>query len=138
MIRIILLGIFLLVNSICDIKTKKLPLILLICFGIVGILTNIFLPEYSLKELAFGVAIGAALFGAGYVTAGQIGSGDGILFMVMGLFVGGITNFCLLLWASIFCAMVSGVLLLAKKVSRKDRIPFVPFVFIAYIGQVIL
>ena len=138
MIRTILMGLFLVLNTICDVRTKKIPLLWLGCFGMIGIIINIFLPEYTVKEIAFGVVIGVALWGISYVTAGQIGNGDGLLFVVTGLFIGGINNFALLFWSTSFCAIAAGVLLFAKKVGRKDRIPFVPFVLLAYVGQVVL
>lgn len=138
MIRIIFMSVFLVLNTIWDIRTKKLPVILLICFGMAGIIINIILPEYSIKELAFGIAIGVVLWSISYVTVGQIGNGDGLLFVVTGIFIGGMNNFVLLLWATVFCALAAGVLLLIKRVNKKDRIPFVPFVLLAYIGQVVL
>lgn len=138
MIRIIFMSVFLVLNTIWDIRTKKLPVILLICFGMAGIIINIILPEYSIKELAFGIAIGVVLWNISYVTAGQIGNGDGLLFVVTGIFIGGMNNFVLLLWATVFCALAAGVLLLIKRVNKKDRIPFVPFVLLAYVGQVVL
>ena len=138
MIRMILVGLFLALNTICDVRTKKIPIVLLVCFGMAGIIINIFLPEYTVKEIAFGAVIGVALWGISYVTAGQIGNGDGLLFVVTGLFIGGINNFALLFWSTAFCAITAGVLLFAKKVGRKDRIPFVPFVLLAYVGQVVL
>lgn len=138
MIRIIFMSVFLVLNTIWDIRTKKLPVILLICFGIAGIIINIILPEYSIKELVFGIAIGVVLWSISYVTSGQIGNGDGLLFVVTGLFTGGMNNFVLLLRASFFCALTAGILLIIKRVNKKDRIPFVPFVLLAYVGQVVL
>lgn len=138
MIRIIFMSVFLALNTIWDIRTKKLPVILLICFGMAGIIINIILPEYSIKELAFGIAIGVVLWSISYMTAGQIGNGDGLLFVVTGIFIGEMNNFVLLLWATVFCALAAGVLLLIKRVNKKDRIPFVPFVLLAYVGQVVL
>ena len=105
---------------------------------LVLLIVNIFLPKYTVKELAFGVLIGVALWGISYATAGQIGNGDGQVFVVTGLFIGGINNFTLLFWSTSFCAITAGVLLFAKRVGRKDRIPFVPFVLLAYVGQVVL
>jgi len=138
MIRIVLMCFFLVFNTILDIKTKKLPTTILVCFCPIGIIVNFFQPEYSGKELALGAVVGLVLLVVSYVASGQIGSGDGILFVVTGLFIGGINNFCLLLWASVLCAVFAGVLLITKKVTGKDRIPFVPFVLISYLGQVIL
>ena len=138
LIRLVLPGLFLVLGMIWDIKQKKLPVVLLICFMVAGLLTNIFWPEYSVREIVCGVFIGIILYAVSYVTSGQIGEGDGILFVATGLFVGGISNFVLLLWASVLCAVVAGIMLISKKAGRKDKIPFVPFVFLAYVGQVIL
>ena len=113
MIRMILVGLFLALNTICDVRTKKIPIVLLVCFGMAGIIINIFLPEYTVKEIAFGAVIGVALWGISYVTSGQIGNGDGLLFVVTGLFIGGINNFALLFWSTAFCAITAGVLLFA-------------------------
>lgn len=138
LIRVVLPGIFLVLGAIWDIKQKKIPLVLLICFMVTGLLINILWPEHSARDIVCGVLIGIILYAVSYVTSGQIGEGDGILFMATGLFVGGMSNFVLLLWASVLCAVPAGIMLIAKKAGRKDRIPFVPFVFLAYVGQVIL
>ena len=132
------MGLFLALGAIWDIKKKKIPLALLVCFIATGLLTNIFWPEHSARDIVLGAFIGGVLYAVSYVTSGQIGEGDGILFVATGLFVGGINNFALLLWSSVLCAVLAGIILVAKKAGRKDTIPFVPFVFLAYIGQVIL
>ena len=138
LIRVILPGVFLLLGAIWDIKYKKLPLALLVCFMAAGAPVNIFWPKYSVWDIAVGAFIGVLLYAISYVTSGQIGEGDGLLFVATGFFVGGAGNIVLLLWASVLCAVPAGVMLVIKKAGRKDRIPFVPFVFLAYLGQVIL
>ena len=132
------MGLFLLLGTIWDIKKKKIPIVLLACFIVTGLLINIFWPKHSAPDIVLGVFVGCVLYAVSYVTSGQIGEGDGLLFVATGLFVGGISNFALLLWASVLCAMTAGIMLIAKKAEKKDTIPFVPFVFLAYIGQVVL
>lgn len=139
MIRNVFIIIFLIFNTICDIRTKKLPILGLICFGAAGAAINIFLPEYSFFELLLGMGTGIVLLIISRATSGQmIGEGDGILFIITGLFIGGINNIKLLLWAALLSAIIAGALLMTKKAVGKDRLPFVPFVLIAYIGQGVL
>lgn len=132
------MGLFLLLGTIWDVKKKKIPLVLLSCFIATGLMINIIWPEHSAPDILLGAFVGCVLYVVSYVTSGQIGEGDGILFVATGLFVGGISNFVLLLWASVLCAVTAGIMLIVKKAGRKDTIPFIPFVLLAYIGQVIL
>ena len=138
MIRIVLVISLLIINTVFDIRTRKIPLSVLVGFGVVGILINMFFKEYSFVELIAGIAVGAGLFVVSRITDGQIGEGDAFLFMLTGLYLGGINNISLLLWASILCALVAGLLLLTRQVNKRDEIPFVPFVLLAYVGQVLL
>jgi len=138
MMRIVLVISLLLINTVFDIRTKKIPVVVLVGFGAVGVLVNLFYKEYSVVEIIAGTAVGVALFVVSRITDGQIGEGDAFLFMITGLYVGGINNIVLLLWASILCALVAAILLLTRQVNKKDEIPFVPFVLLAYVGQVFL
>jgi leader peptidase (prepilin peptidase) / N-methyltransferase len=36
-----------------------------------------------------------------------------------------------------FVSIISGVLLIIKRLKRKDTIPFIPFIFISYVGVMI-
>jgi len=132
------MGIFLVFATVWDIRKKQIPLVLLVSFMASGVLINIFWPEYSVADIVMGAFVGILLYVVSCVTVGQIGDGDGILFVATGLFIGGINNFALLLWASVLCAVTAGIMLIVKRAGKKDRIPFVPFVLLAYLGQVIL
>ena len=39
--------------------------------------------------------------------------------------------------ALMFVSIISGVLLIIKRLKRKDTIPFIPFIFISYVGVMI-
>ena len=58
--------------------------------------------------------------------------GDGAVFMLTGLYLGWKENL-LLMFLSFSMAGVFGLaLLLAKRIRADDRLPFVPFLFLAY------
>ena len=53
--------------------------------------------------------------------------------MMTGLFLGFWDNLALLVLASVLAGVSAVLLLLMKKRKKQDRIPFVPFVFVAYV-----
>ncbi len=137
MLRAVMVVVFLISSSVCDIRSKKIPIWLIIVFAVLGVLFTIFAPTHSFGDLAVGVGGGAVLIVVSIVTAGQIGMGDGLLFVVLGIFCGS-SNIGLLICAMFLCAVVAGTLFVTKQVKRKDRLPFVPFVLCAYIGQLLI
>ena len=56
------MGLFLALGAIWDIKKKKIPLALLVCFIATGLLTNIFWPEHSARDIVLGAFIGGVLY----------------------------------------------------------------------------
>lgn len=129
--------VFLAIGTLADIKYKRIPIRLLTGFGIIAVVIRAVSPQLAVKELIIGVITGVLLIVISVVTGGQIGTGDGLLFVVLGIYLGS-SNVVLLLMALILCAAVAGVLFVARQVKRKDRLPFVPFVLCAYIIQQLL
>lgn len=137
-LREIMLGIFLAVSAVIDMKYKEVSVKVLLFFGSVGVLFFMIGRPVSWQEEIGGVLIGAVILLLYKVTRGEIGSGDGYLLMVTGLFLGLSRNVELLLGGLLLAAVWSAVLLALKKVSRKHEIPFVPFLFLSFAGMVIL
>lgn len=122
----------LLVCGLWDWKKTEIPI--WICgvgaFGILGM--QAYSNEMAIWEMAAGAAIGLLLLVVGKVT-GQIGIGDGIVFMITGIGMG-FWNNLLLLWGSLLLmATVSLALILLQKIRWKARLPFLPFVLCAYV-----
>jgi leader peptidase (prepilin peptidase)/N-methyltransferase len=90
-----------------------------------------------LEEIG-GVLIGALILLIYHVTKGEIGEGDGWLLIVTGIFLGIGRNFELLMSGLLLAAICSLFLILFKKAGKKREIPFVPFLFLGYMGMVIL
>ena len=138
MIRMVVMLVFLSVSSIFDIKTRKLSVWIIAVTGIVGIVLHILQPEGSIYDLAAGIGVGMIIMMISLVTKGQIGMGDGMLFASIGAVIGGSECVSLFIGAMLLCFIVSGVLLVTRQAKRCDRLPFVPFVLCAYIGQLLM
>lgn len=83
--------------------------------------------------LLAGGAIGVFLLFYGRMTGGSVGYGDGCLFIMTGIFLGFWRNLELLVIASLLAACYAGYLVVAKKKTKGERFPFVPFVWISSI-----
>lgn len=126
------------VHSIEDIKDQKITISFTLFFGIVGILLHLIFRQESIYSMLLGMGSGAVILLLSYLTGGKIGCGDGILFMLTGLYLGMEKNL-LLMMISFILAGIWGLLLVTLWHRKKDeRIPFVPFLLVSYIGMCIL
>ncbi len=85
-----------------------------------------------------GLATGLVLLLLGKLLKGQIGAGDGIILCITGFCLGFHDNLNLLFYGLTISAFVSLALLLLKRAGRKDTIPFIPFLFLSYLGGIFL
>ena len=67
----------------------------------------------------------------------KIGYGDSLLIIVLGTFLGMWKLLILLLGAFGLAAAVSILLMIKRKFTRKSMIPFVPFLTVAYMGEML-
>ena len=128
------------IAGVIDYKTKKIPN-KLIASGVIlravllaaeaiyykGDILNIVINDLVGLAIGFGVLMLSAL-----VTRGSVGYGDVKLFGVIGIMSGAICTFHTLLIALVISVIVSLFLMIVKKKSRKDSIPFGPCVFVGY------
>ena len=134
----ICLGVFLLICSLTDLKSREIKPVILVIFGILaGILYIIFRPVGILEEAA-GIVTGLLFVALYFITDEKIGLGDGLLIMVTGIFLGGRGNASLIMSAMLLSALFAMISLVLKKADRKTRFPFVPFVFVSFLFQVII
>lgn len=123
--------------AIVDFKKKQVSnVLLLIVSGIVTINYAIFKPV-TVMALIGGILIGIILLGISYITRQKIGSGDGLLVMILGAYLGFEGIGVVLLYALTLSAIWSGLLLMIKKVNRHYEVAFIPFIFIGHIGVLI-
>ncbi len=116
----------LLVMSVIDIETRTVADALSIPFIVLGLLYSLFLGVNPIS----GIALGGGFFGALWlVSRGKwIGSGDILLGIGIGALLGS-WRFVLASYVITYVlgAFILSVFLITGKISRKDYVPFVPF-----------
>lgn len=129
------------VLCVTDLKERIVPnrllLVLLflfiILFGRQGLL-DIDKALGMLPSIVLGLLFCMISFGTGYLLShGSMGTGDIKLSLIMGLYLTGEYVVGAVLYGCIAGAVYSVVQLCRKKLTRKDTIPFVPFLFIGVI-----
>ena len=122
------------VCTIADIKKKEISVWL---FGFLGLIVimGCFVPEIPKWYIpAAGVIPGILLIILAKITEQSIGYGDGIILAEIGLITG--VGRCMLILATALAlaGIFSLVILVIKRVDKKYRIPFVPFLTMAYVA----
>ncbi len=126
---ILLLALFALAWT--DMKKQEFPLPLLGVCAAAGVLLCLITKEPSLSGVLGGICVGGVLLLCGLAGRESIGLGDGMMFLVTGIYLGLWRNLMLLFFASLSCAAVGLILVLSKKCARKQRLPFAPFVLVS-------
>ncbi|MCI9526736.1 MAG: hypothetical protein HFH37_07450 [Lachnospiraceae bacterium] len=129
--KILVLGLL----SLCsleDVKYRRLTVIYILMFGIVGVILHMFAPVCSIYSILWGMLLGIVLILISIATRGSLGLGDGILLVVTGVYLGGYGNLQLFLYGLLLSALCSLGLLVLKRKKRKDEIAFVPFLLLSY------
>lgn len=116
---------------------NKLLLILLMLYvitlGLFGVYDMSILIE-TLPSIILGFIFCAASFGLAYLLAHKnLGAGDVKLSLVMGLYLTGEYVVGAVMYGCIVGALFGIVQLIRKKMTRKDLMPFVPFLYIGLI-----
>ncbi len=134
----ILLPLYLVLLSLWDVRTKRLPAALLLAGGGTGILLRI-LDLAAGKNAAEicqnylpGLSAGLFLLAAAALTREAVGYGDGICFCTLAFWLPWGSLFTLLITALVLCAVPGTVIGLIRR-SRKITLPFLPFAAGAYL-----
>ncbi len=121
-----------------DIKTRRLSGKGIFLFVIVGVMVSVLFPVYRIGQILLGMGIGGGLLIVSLLSKGGIGAGDGMVVLISGIYLGVRENCFLLLLALLVSSLYSGVLWIGKKVDRKQKIPFIPFLLVGYIMRLVL
>jgi leader peptidase (prepilin peptidase)/N-methyltransferase len=117
----------LIVTSMIDLKHKIIPDGLIITGAIIGVI-YILLDRTIIVNRLIGLVIGLGLFLAIAVLSNAMGGGDIKLMAVLGLIFGIKGVLFITLSSFVIGAIISLALLILKVKSRKDEIPFGPFI----------
>jgi len=121
-LRLILMLVFLIAASVCDIRTKKIPNRLVIA----GFVTGLFWNAYSIKGFIYALIPVLVLFVLAVVILMEaIGAGDIKVLMVMMLYTGWVHTMYTALLAEV---MLLCYILVFDKENRKRLLAFLPFI----------
>lgn len=139
----LLFGMFLILSAWHDLRERKIPIWLFWLFGAAGICG--LLCGWGGEEskaavwVSFLAALlpGCLLLGLTFLTEGEIGAGDGCFFLVSACYLPLATLLLLLAGGLLFCSALSLGMIVWGTVSgirvRKIRLPFLPFLFPAWL-----
>ncbi|MBR6308540.1 MAG: prepilin peptidase [Lachnospiraceae bacterium] len=130
----ILMAAVLIPCTIKDIRTKRINGY--IC--LFGILAAIFVRERILEEAGIRMMMdavpGIIIYIVAFLTKEKIGKGDALSLIFIGMAAGIETVLSALFISLSITALLSGILLILKKVKRDTKLPFLPFLSIGVIA----
>lgn len=129
-VMLMLLGII----AVLDWKTKGISLWLIIAMFIAVIFFSCFCEHINIKQRLWGLVFGVVVFVMGKITKEGIGYGDCCLITILGIYFGLVKVLQLLLVATVTASIFALFYLWKQKWNRKERLPFVPFLLLGYIG----
>ena len=123
--------VLLLIASVVDIRKKEVLSWEIAGFGVVSLLAlilDLYHGSFSPLDMAMSTLPGVMLIAAAFITGEGIGYGDGLLVLFMGPALGLYRVGAGLVLAFFFSSIFSALILFSKRVGRKKRIPFIPFI----------
>ena len=130
-------GLLLGLQSVYDIRSREIPTWTIPLGTVFGMVSWIGAFGGELGHL-LGVLVGVVALLFARISRQTMGYGDGLVLCNLGITLG--LGACLRV---LFVGFITGgvwalLLLIGKKANRKSRLPFVPFLFLGYLVEVIL
>lgn len=113
--------------AMLDIKKRALPVVLIGAGFVTGGAAQLLFGTLTLPEIFAGCIPGGLMLLLALLTKEAVGYGDGAMLISTGAFLGLAYNLLLLAAALLLAALTGIVLLAAKKIRRKESVPFIPF-----------
>lgn len=124
---------WLLLGTACvfDLIYKKIPLLLIISGGVVGVIETVIGGE-GVRELLYALIPGVLLLITSFFSGEKVGYGDGMLLLALGLLEG--ARACLgdLLIGLFLVSFFGLILFIFRKKGKGITVPFVPFLLVAH------
>lgn len=127
---------FLLWCSISDLRTKKIPTVLLIIMSLTVIMIRLIFIRQEIAGMAGGALMGAIFWLISKYTNQAIGYGDSWLLGNMGIYLGGISMLEVATTAFFLTGLVSLAGIVIKQWKKNVTVPFAPFLTAAYLGVI--
>lgn len=125
-------SLFIVICTVFDLKTRKVFQSLCIINYVLSLVIKAFLNKLVFSVLIVGLFVCGILFSISVVTKEAIGKGDVLILLTLTGIMSVRYTIGIFCTGLLVCALFSIVMLLTKKMKRKDTIPFVPFLFIGH------
>lgn len=136
LIETIITGIFLTICTYTDLKGKCINIFICLMFGVIGMVYRCIFENSNLLSLLQAIIPGIFLMLVSILSKEGIGKGDAIVIGTIGLYIGGI-NTIIILFNGVIVSCITGIIFIAfMKKEKGYRLPFVPFLTLAFIFQV--
>ncbi len=129
----LILLVFLLMNTLSDLKKRKIVLWSLPIFLLLSFWWN----SMNLVSIVSAMLPGLFFLFISCLSRGAIGFGDGLVLLVLGLYSGFIECFALTVLALLLAGLWGGIALFRGRCGRHSSIPWMPFLLIAYLGRTV-
>lgn len=136
-IELLLAASGLVINTILDVKFKKISIRVTVIYGLLGIVFQIVKQTVGLWMLS-SLFPGLIAILLARVTGEKIGYGDGLLILAMGCYftISELSYICMT--AVCMAGVVALLFLVVLKKSKDYAIPFVPFLFWGYVLECLI
>ena len=127
----------LIIQSLWDCRFRQIPIGVTILGGIVGLLWSVWQGR-EWGSVFMAILPGVIALGIGWITREAIGYGDGFLLCAMGAYLPMDRVIGILMLACLLAGGVGLFLIISGRKKGKDTLPFVPFLLVATVIEVIL
>lgn len=121
-----------------DLRTKQISCLSLVLMAVLVLVLRMIFVEDSMWSTLGGVAVGISFFFISKYSRESVGYGDSWIILLLGIFLGGKMVMELVFVASFLVALYSIGYGFIRGWNRKNTIPFIPFLTLAYLGVVLL
>lgn len=134
MYKIVHICLIIILGVICvfDIKRKKIPVYMLIILAAAGIISNFTIGEFDIEKRIIAMLPGMILLIVSMITKQQIGYGDGMIILIMGLYID-IDDILSIVLSSFLLSSIAAIILMTVFKKKKNfEMAFSPFLLIGY------
>ena len=120
--------IMLIIFSVEDILYREISVKVILVFLLMGIGIRVYDNTLLSTEIFWGIFIGMIIIASSIILAGNIGVGDGIIFVLTGLFLGIADNLRILIFSVTISGIIGGLLIILKIKKKDYKMPFTVFI----------
>ena len=134
MYKIVHICLIIILGVICvfDIKRKIIPVYMLIILAAAGIISNFTVGEFDIEKRIIAMLPGMILLIVSMITKQQIGYGDGMIILIMGLYID-IDDILSIVLSSFLLSSIAAIILMTVFKKKKNfEMAFSPFLLIGY------